>query len=311
MFSSNNNAAVGISICKENLAWILLEERKDKQIEIKLLDTIPFYPVLNYDNLLSQESRKTILETLGQSAKVLKFKDYDCYLTLDSSLAFIVKIPIDKRLNDIEFQEHIKWEFDTLMEGENYDDYFAYSMKLYYKKPGRPTAALTYFIKKSIITFFQNLFDDLNITLNSIDIDHFSIESVCKLNYTDFVNSNSILISVKNKLIEISLIIKGEFFNYRIIALNSTSEIIEAIEKELNLIGKQINELNISRVFINAPNLKQDALNSISSLLPNRIEVINPFKKLILNKSILSFPAIKNPHLYVSPISVALRKFQK
>ncbi|MBM4175986.1 MAG: hypothetical protein FJ213_07415 [Ignavibacteria bacterium] len=300
--------SVGFSISKENLYWVILCEKDDGRIELKNLDKFQFNSPLDYSDLLSQENRLKIYNSIQKQAESGKFVGLKANLCLDSAISFITKIPIDANLNTEEIENQLHWEFTVLIGEKNIKDYHLFYHKV--KSPPNDSAnsLIVLIVRKRFISFFKNIFEDLNINISVTDVDHFCAETSCRYNYADFNNRHSILVSEKNSLVEISVIDKGEFFNYRHIKKSNDETLVDIFQKHFLDLTKSRSQNSPPKFFLSTEKISKKAFTELTSSFPVDIELINPFKQFIINKEVINSPAYENFHCFAPSVGIALRR---
>ncbi len=299
--------SVGFSISKENLCWVILEEKDDNKIEVKDLDRIPFNSPLDYDNLLNQTNRLKIYESIEKTAISEMFVSLRANLCIDSLLCFLAKIPIDRNLNTQERENQIQWEFNTLMGGENPKEYHLFYHQIEKFSNSELNSIILLFIKKRILSFFTNVFDDLKIPMSVTDIDHFALENACKFSYPEFSSGITSLIFLKESTIEFSLILDGEIFNYRQFKIKKSDSIPELFEKKIIPLFIGMKNKSLHKIYLSGENINDRLMEELTSLSPIDIELVNPFRDCIINKKVMNSPVFNNLNYFAPAMGIALR----
>ncbi len=299
--------SVGFSISKENLYWVILSEKDDGRIELKNLDKFQFNFPLDYSNLLSQENRLKIYRSIQKQAESGKFVGLSANLCLDSSISFITKIPIDANLNSEEIENQLHWEFSVLMGEKSIKDYHFFYHKMKSLPSDTANSLIVLIVSKRYVSFFKNIFEDLNININITDVDHFCNETACRYNYPDFNQGHSIVVSEKNSLVEISVIDNGEIFNYRHIKKSDDETLLDFFQKHLLGLIKSQSQNSQLKIYLSTEKISKKAYKELASNFPVDIELINPFRHFIVNKDVINSPAYENFHCFTPSVGIALR----
>ncbi|MBU2584944.1 MAG: hypothetical protein KKH32_06405 [Bacteroidetes bacterium] len=300
--------SVGFSISRENLYWVILSEKDDEQIEVKDLDRFQFSSPLDYSDLLSQENRLKIYRSIQKQAESGKFQGLKANLCLDSVITYITKIPIDVNLNSEEIENQLHWEFATLIGDKNIKDYHLFYNKVKHLQNESANSIILLIVKKRFISFFKNIFEDLKLNISVTDVDHFCSETACRYNYSDFDNGNSIIVSEKNSLVEISMIVEGEFFNYRHIKKSQDELLTDFFQKHLLPLVKGRRQNSSAKIYLSTEKISKNAFEELTTNFPVDIELINPFKQFIINKGVLNSRVFENMHCFAPAVGIALRR---
>jgi Tfp pilus assembly PilM family ATPase len=300
--------SVGFSISRENLYWVILSEKDDERIEVKELDRFQFNSPLDYSDLLCQENRLKIYRSIQKQAEAGKFQDLKANLGLDSAITYIISIPIDNNLNPEEIENQLHWEFTALMGNKNIRDYHLFYHKIKTPRNDKTDSLILLIVRKRFISFFKNIFEDLNININVTDVDHFCLETACRYNYSNFNHGNSIVVSDKYSMAEISFIAGGEFFNYRQIKKSKDESLNDFFQKHLLPLVKKRSQSSPIKIFLSTEQISKNTYAELTSNFPVDIELINPFRQCIINKTVLNSLVYENVHCFAPAVGVALRR---
>ncbi len=298
--------SVGFFIGRESLYWVILETQPDERIELKSIEKLTFPEPLDLHNYISQENRLKIFNLLQKFPReYLEGKRVN--LSIDSSLSYIVKLPVEKNLHPEELKDHLVWEFSHHYYNEKPEDYsIAYHPIIL--RPDRSFDSIIFLsIQKVILNFFKYLFEDSGIKLKVTDVDHFSAETLCKAIYPEFSYSNNFLISFKSNFFEFSIIQSGILMNYRKVTFNVHEEILNYFEKDLVPVIKSMRN-KIGKIYIWGENLKNRLVEELNSIIPVEVVMINPFRNFIINKQVLNSPVYENFHEFTAACGIALRR---
>lgn len=299
--------SVGFFIGHEKFYWVILESHPDGQVEVFRTEKIYFQHPLDYQNYLSQENRINILSALEKSARTGIFEERKINISIDSRLAYVLKIPIEQSLHPQELKDHLIWEFRQHFISEKHDDYLLSFHPIQLKNQEKFDSLIFLVIKKTLLNFYRHIFEDLQLKIKISDIDHFSAETICKFSYPEFENSNNFIVSVKDSCLDVSFFISGEIFSYRKIKLKENQEITNFFEKDLTSTIKAMKN-KIGKIYIWGEKVKQRLVDELNSIVPVEVVLINPFKKFIINKAVLNSPVYENLHEFTPACGIALRK---
>ncbi|MCX8010472.1 MAG: hypothetical protein N3A61_04915, partial [Ignavibacteria bacterium] len=112
---------------------------------------------------------------------------------------------------------------------------------------------------------------------------------------------------IKDKTLELSFILNGQYFNYRRFQIPENISKVEFYEKEiLPYFDKEITNL-FQKIFLFSDALSSRAVREIMKISPITIELINPFKNCIINKTVLNSPAFNELNRFAPAVGIALR----
>lgn len=299
--------SVGFSISEENLYWVIIEGQDDGKIELKEIEKIPLKESLDFQNLLNQKNRQIIFETLQSHFLTQKFSKYTVNLSIDSSLSYIIKIPIEKSLSTKELKEHLIWEFNQHFYDEDYNNYLLSFHPIKGNNEQFFDSVLFLAIQKSYINFFRHLFEDLGLSLNITDVDHFSAETVCQFTYEHFPDSNNFILTIKPGFFEFSFYEKGNLMSFRQVQYQKTDDIVKYFEEKISPLLKKNKNL-INKIYVCGTKVKTRLIDDLNSVTPVGVILINPFRKFIINKAVLNSPVYENFHEFTPALGIALRR---
>lgn len=298
--------SVGFFIGRESLYWVILETHSDERIEVKSIEKVPFPEPLDLNNYISQENRLKIFNILQKfPSEYLEGKRVN--LAIDSTLSYIVKLPVEKNLHPEELKDHLVWEFSQHFYNEKPEDYSIAFHPIIISPDKSFDAIIFLSIQKVILNFFKYLFEDSGIKLKVTDVDHFSAETLCRAVYPEFSYSNNFLISFKSNFFEFSIIQSGVLVNYRKVTFNVYEEILNYFERDLVPVIKSMRN-KIGKIYIWGENIKSRLIEELNSIIPVEVVMINPFKNFIINKYVLNSPVYENFHEFTPACGIALRR---
>lgn len=298
--------SVGFFVGRESLYWVILESQSDGKIEVKFIEKYPYTSPLDLTNYLSQENRIKILNILQKAAASSIFSDKKVNLAIDSVLTYILKIPVDPTLHPQELKDHLFWEFEQHFINEKPENY-AISFHPNLASDGTFDSIIFLSIQKVLLNFFKHLFEDINVKVKITDVDHFSVETICKVVYPEFNQSNNFLISLKENCFDISLVQNGFLSSYRKVTFKNEDEILNYFEKEFVPVMKSMKN-KIGKIYMWGEKLRRGFISDLDSIAPIEIVLINPFRYFIINKKVLNSPVYENLHEFAPACGIALRK---
>lgn len=298
--------SVGFFIGLESLYWVILESQSDERIALKSIEKVPYPEPLDFRSIISQENRLKIYNIL-QRFPFEELENKKVNLAFDSSLAYIVKLPVEKNLHPEELKDHLIWEFSQHFYNEKPENY-SIAFHPISLLPDKTFDSIIFLsIQKTILNFFKHIFEDSGIKLKVTDVDHFSAETLCRLVYPEFSFSNNFLISFKSNFFEFSLIQSGVLTNYRKVTFNNHEEILNYFEKDLVPVIKSMKN-KIGKIYIWGESLKNRLVEEMNSIIPVEVVMINPFRNFIINKKVLNSPVYENFHEFTAACGIAFRR---
>jgi len=250
------------------------------------------------------------------------FRAKSAVFTLDSSMVFIKKIPVDPNLSGARLREHVQWEVEQLV----IRDAEEYTIDFEHQAPAKGQAfanALVVFVRKSIANFLKDVFLDTHLQLKAIDVDVFAGQRVVARDQGTDENSRMAIVDVRKENLQFSILEGRQFFLYQEIDYPVEEEgellrreedhLARIISKDLrriildNKLGKGVEDFTSVQIY--GDGLSPAVIESLRAMHSTRIDLANPFRRFKLNGQI-GDPAIQShPEAFVVSVGAAIKGF--
>jgi len=239
---------------------------------------------------------------------------HDAALTIGTTQAFILTLPIDYSEGKSSMNSKIYWELSNYFP-DNYQEFVVNTYRLNNTLPcGESDDFLIIAVHKNTLEFIKRIFRICNLNLRLIDIDHFSAEFSLRNGYFEQLeNKKALIIGLKKGRIDYGFIENRKYKYYMYSKYNTEAEINLSLAKKLNaLFEKDINISGVSNIYLYGDDIFENTLEAIRKLDKAPIEVMNPFNGLNAVDLLLNNEKHrKNAYKYSSSCGAALRSLNQ
>jgi Tfp pilus assembly PilM family ATPase len=240
--------------------------------------------------------------------------------TLDSSMVFIKKIPVDPNLNGPRLREHIHWEVEQFAVSPADKYVVAYE----HQQAGKGAAfanAIIVFVRKSVTEFLKSVFLDTHLQLKAIDVDVFAAHRVVALEHNLEESARTALVDVRKENIQFSILEGKNFFlsqeiDYPVeeegeLLRREEDHLARIISKELrriildNKLGKGVEDF--STVLIYGDGISSTVIEALRAMHNTRIDLANPFRRLKINGQNAAPEVQTHPEAFVVSVGAAIK----
>ena len=160
-------------------------------------------------------------------------------LTISSSQAFMITLPIDYSEGKQSINSKIYWELSNYFP-DNYNDFLINTYRLNNVLPCKNSDDfLVIAVQKNTVEFIKRIFKICSFELSVIDIDHFSAESSIRKNYDDkLMGKNVLLVGLKQGRVDYGYIENMKYKFYTHSKYYNNTEFNLSLTRKLNSIIK-------------------------------------------------------------------------
>jgi Tfp pilus assembly PilM family ATPase len=231
-------------------------------------------------------------------------------LTISSSQAFLITLPIDYTEGKQSINSKIYWELSNYFP-DNYNDFLINTYRLNNVLPCKNSDDfLVIAVQKNTVEFIKRIFKICALELSVIDIDHFSAESSVRKNYeSKLTGRNVLLVGLKNGRIDYGYIESGKYKYYTHSRYYHETEFNLSLTRKLNSIFNSEPVMNrLDALYLYGDDIKNDTLEAILKNGFSNIIVINPFENINASEVFLKNEDLrKNSYKYSASCGIALR----
>ncbi len=231
-------------------------------------------------------------------------------LTIGTSQAFIIILPIDYSEGKQSMNSKIYWELSNYFP-ENYNDFIINTYRLNAIMPSRTTDEfLIIAVAKNTLEFVKRIFKLCNLNLSIVDIDHFAAEYNLRKNYSEeFSDKNVLLIGLKEGRFDYGLIKNKKYSYYTYAKYYSEPEYDLTLIKKLNtLIKTRCEDAQIETVYLYGEEIREDTIYALKKNNNLKVKILNPFGNISSSTEFLKNQDLrKQAHMYSPSCGVAFR----
>jgi len=263
---------------------------------------------------------RRLADDINRLQEKTNFRSQKAVFTLDSSMVFIKKIPIDPNLNGPRLREHVFWEVEQFAISPADEYVVAYEHQAASKGQGFANA-LVVFVRKTITDFLKSVFLDTHLQLTAIDVDVFAAHRALTHGQVLDQNARTAMVDVRKENIQFSILEGKEFFlaqeiDYPVeeegeLLRREEDHLARIISKELrriildNKLGKGVEDFSSVQVY--GDGLSPAVIDALRAMHTTRIDLANPFRRLKVNGQITD-PAIQShPEAFVVSVGAAIK----
>ncbi len=235
----------------------------------------------------------TFFKHIGSGSRTLAFG-------LNSKMIVVQSIPTDASLTESELEQHAVWELSQYVLVKNTNAFNVSSMVLDSKEEMQVNTTVVVAVRKIFLNFLANVCKQLSGTLNIVDVDHFGAENALLFNYPDLATKRVLLAGVDENSFDASVVAHGETKNF--ITLEWTTE------NDMAQLAEYVQGENVEIVFFHGRIVSPAMVASLQQLVSIPVEIMDPFKKITLPKTLRDYREIENRRQeYASAVGLALR----
>jgi len=256
---------VSISFREDSFTWLELSKNENNlDIQRAVFQKLPFF--INHKSLNESQTKSKITESLKKIITNSNLDNRTINLSIPGRFAIIKNIPTDETLPADGLENLVNFEFEKLWD-ESRQNYHIYLPEQNSTKETATTLAVA--IRKIILDFFNEVFQEVDVKLDSFTLSCFSVEELFRQFFPE-TTGPSLLLGWQRRGFDAIVTDKEKFVSYRFQSYNKKFDPIEKISEF-------------------------DLANAFSNLL---FEIQQP---KILNEPILEIQTIYNFGYYLKP----------
>ncbi len=237
-------------------------------------------------------------------------------LTISSSQAFMITLPIDYSEGKQSINSKIYWELSNYFP-DNYNEFLINTYRLNNVLPCKDSDDfLVIAVQKSTVEFIKRIFKICSLELSVIDIDHFSAESSIRKNYDDkLMGKNVLLVGLKQGRVDYGYIENKKYKFYTHSKYYNNTEFNLILTRKLNSIINSEPILHgvlnrLDTIFLYGDEIKDDTLEALYKQGFAHISIVNPFENISASDVFLKNENLrKYSYKYSASCGIALRNF--
>lgn len=214
-----------ISIREDSLIWSELSiDEKTINIQRAAFQTLPLF--IHHQSILNKSSVSRIASLLKEMAQTRQFQNKKIHLTFPGRFSIIKKIMLDETITPEMQQDFVAYEFEKTWD-ESRQNYHIF-LPEYYGEQGITRQVLAIAVRKTILDFFEKIFEKAQLELENITPSCFAVEELFRL---AFPNSGGqcLLLGWHRRGLEAIMTDHQNFRDYFFRPYNPKMELIENI----------------------------------------------------------------------------------
>jgi len=251
----------------------------------------------------SNQDVENFSTSISRFMKAFGVKSREASVALDSGTLFMNTIPMDTDLSQSEVNEHINWELTQFFPEQSPRSFINDIHVLNESAQENIREVLTVSVLRAQADAIQKALSRIGISLNIVDVDHFSAETALRVNYPDTTTKYLGLVGVKRNRLDVSLLRKGVLESYSYYAVESNQDIVERI----GILSREIK--GIYSIVAYGPHLEKDLLAQIRRGSSMLVEALNPLRHVEVSETLNLAENLTVPsYRFASAVGVALRR---
>lgn len=231
-------------------------------------------------------------------------------LTISSSQAFMVTLPIDYSEGKQSINSKIYWELSNYFP-DNYNDFLINTYRLNNVLPCKSSDDfLVIAVQKNTIEFIKRIFKICSLELSVIDIDHFSAENSVRKNYDNMLEGkNVLLVGLKKGRVDYGFIENRKYKYYTHSRYNNDTEFNLSLTRKLNsIINSEPVMKKPDAIYLYGDDIRQDTLEAIEKQGFAGVSTINPFENISASDIFLKNDTLRKiSYKFSASCGIALR----
>jgi Tfp pilus assembly PilM family ATPase len=233
------------------------------------------------------------LKKIGSGSRLFSFG-------LNSKMVMLQTVPVEKSLNGSEVDQQAKWELNQFYLDSHPHAFTVSTQPLIAEEDAPSVPTLILAVRKSFINFLSRICAQAGATLHIVDIDHFCAENALLFNYPDASSSRVLLVGADETSFDVSTLAGGKTVDVSIIPRGSELDIAELVA--------YAGRMKPEKVFFHGRIMAPSFVESAGAALAVPTEVINPFQKVTLPRSLNNYAEVeRTKHSFAAAVGLALR----
>ncbi len=277
-----------ISFQEDFIVWTELKIENNKiELERAVSESLPVS--INFNTLQDASSHQQISDHLKTIIEKNNLSQFAARVSIPGYFALIKKIQLDSDIPVENFPDIAQYEFEKSID-DTVDQFMIY-LPDYNRTIGKHQEKLAVGIRKNVLNFFDDIFKQLNIRIESISPNCFNVEDSFRKIYPD-KNELSVLLGWQRRGHDVIISDGQNFVNYNFRPYNSNLDPIEQIEEE-----ELLSSFDIILEEIKHPTVVEQPIYNIESIYcygfhfkPEWLEMIKaqvtvPAHQIMINES--------------------------
>ncbi|MCK5571498.1 MAG: pilus assembly protein PilM, partial [Bacteroidetes bacterium] len=224
-------------------------------------------------------------------------------VALDTSFLFLHTVPVEADIEDSELTDQMTWELSQYFPDASASDFVTASHVIRRDPQDTPCEHLCVSIRRRDAALIETMLQRHGLTLHVLDVDHFSAETSLRTNYPDSSRRFLVLVGLKEKRLDVSLIRSGNLEEYGYRLVQTEKDIIQ----EFRSISREFTGINAIAAY--GPSLDRDLLVEIRHNCSTLIEALNPLRHVNVSDTLRLADHLRAPaYRFASTVGVALRE---
>jgi len=224
-------------------------------------------------------------------------------VALDTSFLFLHTVPMEANIEESERTDQMTWELSQYFPDAPPSDFVTASHLVQRDPPESPSEHLCVSIRKRDAALIETMLRRHGLKLHVLDVDHFSAETALRANYPDSSRRFLVLVGLKEKRMDLSLIRNGNLEEYSYRLVQTEKEIIEQFAS----ISRDYTGIHAIAAY--GPKLDRDLLVEIRHNCSTLVEALNPLRHVNVSETLRLANHLRAPaYRFASTVGVALRE---
>jgi Tfp pilus assembly PilM family ATPase len=219
---------------------------------------------------------------------------------LNSRMIVVQTIPTDGSLSSTELDQHSLWELSHYTLVKNPNAFSVSALVLESNPETQVNTTVIVAVRKIFVNFLANVCRQLNGNLNIVDVDHFGAENALVFNYPELATVRTLLVGADENSFDASVVSNGETKNIVTLEWSTENDMAQLADY-----GKQ---MTVDAVYFHGRIVSEAMVASLKQFVSIPVEIVNPFKKVALPRSLRNYGEIENrKQEYASAVGLAMR----
>jgi hypothetical protein len=215
---------VSISFREDSFTWLELSKNENNlDIQRAVVQKLPFF--INHKSLNESQTVSQITEKLKEIINTGNLDNKTVHLSIPGKFAIIKNLPTDETLPPEGLENLVNFEFEKLWD-EPRQKYHLYLPEGNSAKESKNTLAVA--IRKSVLNFYNQIFEKIKLPIDSITLSCFSVEELSKLFFPN-ATGQSLLLGWHRRGFDAIVTENEKFVSYRFQSYNNKIDPIEKI----------------------------------------------------------------------------------
>ncbi len=233
----------------------------------------------------------------------------DIALTIGSSQAFLITLPLDYSEGKQSLNSKIYWELSNYFP-DTYSDFVINTYRLNSILPCNDSDEfLIIAVQKNTLEFVKRIFKICSLNLALIDIDHFAAEHTLRRSYPEnTAGKNVLMVGLRKGRVDYGYLSDRKYRSYAYSRYNTEPEFNLSLVRKITSLLDSGRMPGVETIYLYGDEIKNDTIEAVSKIEGPETVIVNPFENISASEHFLKNEVLrKSPYMFTPSLGGALR----